>query len=262
MLFKRKRKARRFIRSLLFVALVLGYLALEHGPEFSLSSNPLPVVLSNDETPVENQTEQDALETTTVSSDFIRPEYSGDAFVYVNDNVPYLASEVASNVNTKYQFDKYGRPIGATVIVSSDTVTDTERDDISNIYPPGWDQEKYDESIVDGGYVYNRCHLIAHSLGGPDIAENLITGTRYFNIEGMWQFEETVLYYVRDTGNPVLYRVTPVYESNELIPRGVLMEAYSMDDNGSGLSFCVYCHNVQPYINIDYNTGATSLQMN
>ena len=253
------RKRKRIIRGGIIAVLLLAYLFIEQKPSFNLSNGNIPNITTDVEAEPIHVTEQ---QEPAAGLDFVRPEYSGDAYTYVNNNVPYLLSEDITDPQTTYQVDALGRPIGTTVIVSKDDVTASDRGDISHIYPPGWNQAEYEESVVDGGYIYNRCHLIAHSLGGPDIVENLITGTRFLNIDGMWQLEETVLYYVRDTGESVMYRVTPVYESDELIPRGVLMEAYSINDNGSGLSFCVYCHNVQPYINIDYHTGETSLQMN
>ncbi|MBR5271274.1 MAG: DNA/RNA non-specific endonuclease, partial [Clostridia bacterium] len=129
-----------------------------------------------------------------------------------------------------------------------------KRKSISSVIPTGWENEKYD--FVDGGYVYNRCHLIGFQLTGENANKrNLITGTRYLNVEGMLPFENMVDDYVDDTNNNVLYRATPVFTGNNLVADGVLLETYSVDDNGDGITFCVYCYNVQPNVFIDYLTG-------
>lgn len=132
-----------------------------------------------------------------------------------------------------------------------------ERGDIGSIRPSGWYQAKY-EGIVDSTppFLYNRCHLIAYCLTGQNANEkNLITGTRYLNVNGMLPFEEQVARYLDQNDHHVLYRVTPIFEGDNLLASGVLMEAYSVEDEGSGISFCVYCYNVQPGISIDYRTG-------
>ena len=151
--------------------------------------------------------------------------------------------------------DELGRCQSAFANICTDTLPTEPRGDISSVYPTGWEQEKYEG--VDQGWLYNRCHLIAYSLAGENANEcNLITGTRYLNTEGMWPVEETVLNYVRENpDNHVLYRITPVFEGDNLLASGVLMEAYSVEDNGSGVQFCVYCYNVQPDVTIDYATG-------
>jgi len=251
------------------VVIGMGYQFLSSSAD-AFKSEPADEALIETEEETENA--EVAVETVTEATsetnfnDLTSLTYDGTEIVYVNGNVPqFLDSEIktaktdAESV-TNYAVDSLNRPSGATFVVSSNTLTTEERGDISDIYPPGWNQEKYDASLVDGGYIYNRCHLIAHCLGGIDDASNLITGTRYLNIEGMWQMEETVKYAAEDHPEvKILYRVTPVYEGNESVCRGVLMEAYSLDDDGETLSFCVYCHNVQPYINIDYETGETTL---
>ena len=132
-----------------------------------------------------------------------------------------------------------------------------ERGEIRDIKPSGWCQAKY-EGIVDSTppYLYNRCHLIAYCLTAENANEqNLITGTHYMNVEGMLPFEEEVARYLDRNDNHVLYRVTPIFQGNNLVASGVLMEAYSIEDNGSGICFCVYCYNVQPGVTIDYRTG-------
>ena len=137
-----------------------------------------------------------------------------------------------------------------------------ERGTIGNIKPSGWNQAKY-EGVIDSKppYLYNRCHLIAYCLTAENANEkNLITGTRYMNVEGMLPFEEQVAKYLDQNDNHVLYRVTPVFDGDNLVASGVLLEAYSVEDNGEGVCFCVYCYNVQPGIEIDYKTGESSLR--
>ena len=128
------------------------------------------------------------------------------------------------------------------------------KEEIGEIKPSGWQTVKYDG--IDGNYLYNRCHLLGYALSGENANEkNLITGTRYLNTDGMQPFEEKTLEYIEQTGNHVMYRVTPVYEGDELVARGVLMEAKSVEDDGKGICFCAFCYNVQPGITIDYSTG-------
>jgi len=129
-----------------------------------------------------------------------------------------------------------------------------ERGSIGSVKPSGWQTVKFD--FVDGKYLYNRCHLIGYQLSGENAnACNLITGTRYLNIEGMLPFENMVADYIRETGNHVLYRVTPVFDGGNLLASGVTMEAFSVEDNGEGICFFVYCYNVQPFVRIDYTNG-------
>jgi DNA-entry nuclease len=139
-----------------------------------------------------------------------------------------------------------------------------ERGEIGSIKPSGWNQAKY-EGVIDSSpaYLYNRCHLIAYCLTAENANEkNLITGTRYMNVNGMLPFEEQVAKYLDIYDNHVLYRVTPIYEGRNLVASGVLMEAYSVEDEGEGISFCVYCYNVQPGVEIDYRTGKSWLESN
>ena len=197
------------------------------------------------------------------------PEYNGEAYIYVNNNIPYFTEDEISTEEFAYfsDLDYLGRCGTCFMNVSSNTLSKEERGDISHIYPTGWEQEKYDN--VDGGWLYNRCHLIANALGGPCgrdgeeeglLEKDLITGTRYMNIEGMWQIEETVKYYIEENpNNHVLYRVTPIFKDNNLLASGVLMEAYSVEDNGSGIKLCIYCYNVEPGVEINYQTGESKL---
>ncbi len=133
-----------------------------------------------------------------------------------------------------------------------------ERESISSVKPTGWVNNKYD--VVPGKYLYNRCHLIGFQLTGENAnKQNLITGTRYLNVEGMLPYENKVADYVKRTGNHVAYRITPVFRGSQLLAEGVLMEAYSVEDRGKGIAFCVYCYNVQPGIYLNYATGENSL---
>lgn len=188
--------------------------------------------------------------------------YTGVAYTEQNGNVPVFSdAEKTTKAYEKYSdLDNLGR-CGITIaVLGQETMPakDEERGSISNVTPSGWVQAKYD--IVDGGYLYNRAHLIGWQLSAEnDNKKNLITGTRYFNVEGMLPFENMVADYIRETDNHVAYRVTPVYEGNNLVCHGVVMEAWSIEDNGDGICFNVLVHNVQPGIQIDYATGRSWL---
>lgn len=187
------------------------------------------------------------------------PEYSGVAYVEVNGNKPFFTESDISTDSFEYysELDGLGRCGVAFANISREMMPTEERGEIGGIKPSGWNQAKY-EGIVDSkpSYLYNRCHLIAYCLTAENANEkNLITGTRYMNVEGMLPFEERVARYLDDYDNHVLYRVTPVFEGKNLVAGGVLIEAYSVEDNGAGICFCVYCYNVQPGIEIDYRTG-------
>ena len=187
------------------------------------------------------------------------PEYSGKAYVEINDNKPFFeASEITTKVFESYSdLDMLGRCGVAYANIGKELLPTQERGEIGAVKPSGWCQEKYPGIVKsDPPYLYNRCHLIAFCLAGEnDNEKNLITGTRYMNVEGMLPFEEKVVRYVEKTSNHVLYRVTPVFEGANLVASGVMMEAYSVEDGGKGICFCVYCYNVQPGIVIDYRTG-------
>lgn len=188
--------------------------------------------------------------------------YSGDASIQINGGIPYFSEEEIQYAENHSGFEFYGnldalgRCTAAVASVGADTMPaeGEERGDISQVKPSGWHFVRYD-SIV-GGSLYNRCHLVGWQLGCENANErNLVTGTRYMNVDGMLAYEDDIADYVRNTGNHVLYRVTPVFVGDELVARGVLMEARSVEDGGFGLSFCVWCYNVQPGITIDYATG-------
>lgn len=189
------------------------------------------------------------------------PAYSGKAYVSVDGNVPnFSAAELTTKGYEKYSnLDSLGRTGVAVASVGKDTMpADGEkRGDISSIKPTGWVQAKYD--CVSGGWLYNRCHLIGWQLSAENAnKKNLLTGTKYLNISGMLPFENMVADYIDETGNHVAYRITPIYSGNNLLASGVQMEAYSVEDNGEGISFNVYCYNVQPEVTIDYATGKSS----
>lgn len=185
------------------------------------------------------------------------PEYAGAPYVDVNGNVPYfLDTDYTTESFESYaELDKLGRCGTAYACIGKDIMPTGERGDISSITPSGWQSVNY-EGVVDGGYLYNRCHLIGYQLSGENAnKQNLITGTRYLNIEGMLPFENMVADYVHETKNHVLYRVTPVFSGDNLLASGVLMEGRSVEDEGAGILFCVYAYNVQPSISINYATG-------
>lgn len=156
---------------------------------------------------------------------------------------------------TYSSLDALGRCGVAFANVCTDTMPTEPRGEIGSVKPTGWHTVRYDD-LIDGMYLYNRCHLIGYQLTGENANErNLITGTRFLNMEGMLPFENMVADYVQETGNHVLYRVTPDFQGNELVARGVQMEGYSIEDNGAGICFNVYAYNIQPGIEIDYLTG-------
>lgn len=184
------------------------------------------------------------------------PDYSGSPYETINGNEPYFSEDEYTTSSFEYyaDLDELGRCGTAYACVGKDIMPTQERGSIVQIKPTGWHTIKYD--CIDGKYLYNRCHLIGYQLTGENANEkNLITGTRYLNVNGMLPFENMVADYVKETNNNTLYRVTPVFNNDELVARGVLMEAKSVEDNGDGITFCVYCYNVQPNVSIDYATG-------
>ncbi len=184
------------------------------------------------------------------------PAYSGKPYVEVNGNKPYFTeSEMITSSFEKFSpLDNLGRCGVAYANVGKDLMPTEERGSIGMVKPTGWQTVKYDN--VDGKYLYNRCHLLGFQLTGENANEqNLITGTRYMNMQGMLPFENMVADYVKETGNHTLYRVTPIFEGDNLLASGVLMEGYSVEDDGKDISFCVFCYNVQPDIEINYANG-------
>lgn len=186
------------------------------------------------------------------------PDYSGSPYVVINGNIPSFNKYelTTKGYETYASLDSLGRCGGAVASCGKEIMpkADEERGSISSIKPSGWVQAQY--SWVSGKYLYNRCHLIGWQLSAENANKrNLITGTRYMNTEGMLPFENMVADYIRETDNHVAYRVTPIYDGNSLVASGVQMEAYSVEDDGEGICFNIYCYNVQPGVEIDYSTG-------
>lgn len=185
------------------------------------------------------------------------PDYDGKAYVELNDNVPEFSKSEKTYSESFEEYgklDSLGRCTYAVSCIGKDLMPTEKRGSIGSVKPSGWHISKYD--FVDGKYLYNRCHLIGYQLTAENANErNLITGTRYMNVEGMLPFENDVADYIEITNNHVYYKVTPIFQGNNLVANGVQMQAYSVEDNGQGISFNVYCYNVQPGVAIDYATG-------
>ena len=188
------------------------------------------------------------------------PAYSGEAFAVLNGNTPlFTDEEIAADSYEFYEeLDAYNRCTYTMACIGRELMPTEDRGNIGQVKPTGWVTAKYD--FVDGKYLYNRCHLIGFQLTGENANErNLITGTRYMNVEGMLPFENMVADYIKETGNHVLYRVIPVFDGDDLVASGVTMEAWSVEDEGKGICFNVYVYNVQPGVEIDYATGESWL---
>lgn len=202
----------------------------------------------------------DASPATTVSSREDIPQYSNKSYVIINDNEPYFKEEdINTNTFEKYgELDNLGRCTLAYANIDKSMMPTEKRGSIGSVKPTGWHTIKYD--IVDGKYLYNRCHLIGYQLTGENANEkNLITCTRSMNTIGMLEFENKVAKYIKDTNNHVLYRVTPVFEGDNLLATGVEMEALSIEDNGEGIKFNVFVYNIEDGVIIDYKTGDSKL---
>ena len=199
-------------------------------------------------------------ETPAVFDPYSVPDYDGSSpYSVINNNIPYFsADEKTTDVFEIYsELDELGRCGVAYANICIDIMPTEERGEIGSIKPSGWQTVRYDD-LIEKKYLYNRCHLIGYQLAGENANEkNLITGTRYMNVSGMLPFENQVASYVEASGNHVLYRVTPVFDGDNLVASGVLMEAWSVEDNGEGVCFNVFCYNVQPGIEIDYTDGSS-----
>ena len=214
------------------------------------SSNKNNIVLNN---PTENSNESN-IDINNI------PAYSGNDYIVLNNNIPnFFDSDLTTTSFEEYSpLDSLGRCGVAYANIGTDLMPTEERESISSVKPSGWQSIKYD--IVEGKYLYNRSHLIGFQLTAENANKsNLITGTRYFNANLMLPYENMVADYIKETNNHVLYRVTPVFEGNNLVATGVQMEAKSVEDNGEGIEFNVFVYNVQPGITIDYVTGASAL---
>jgi len=187
--------------------------------------------------------------------------YNGEPYVELNDNVPNFTTREKNNTKAfenYHRLDTLGRCGTAYANICKELMPTEKRGAIGMVKPSGWNTVKYD--VVDGKYLYNRCHLIGFQLAGENAnKKNLITGTRYLNVDGMLPFEDEVADYVKDTDHHVLYRVTPVFKGDNLVAEGVEMEAYSVEDKGKGICFHVFVYNVQPGVTIDYATGESRL---
>lgn len=231
-----------------------------------LESTPTPTSVSNTQSSQSSGSSSEAKEVTTDFSVITEisladiPKYTTEAFAVVNDNVPFFT--VDSTFTTSFEvyldLDELGRCQIVYANVGTDIMPTEERGSISSVKPSGWINAKYD--CVDGSYLYNRCHLIGFQLTGENANKrNLITGTRYMNVDGMLPFENMIADYVKETKNHVMLRVYPMFEGDNLVADGVLMEAWSVEDDGEGICFNVFVYNIQPGVEINYATGESKL---
>lgn len=240
----------------MLVALVLSACGGKYETVTTISTEPTENITTTELTTLVNTTNE--IETIVSENDI--PEYSGTPYVVLNNNKPeFTESETTTKAFEKYsELDNLSRCGVAFACLGIETMPTEERGEIGMIKPSGWHLKKYD--CVDGKYLYNRCHLIGFQLSGENANDkNLITGTRYLNVDGMLPFENMVADYIEETNNHVMYRVTPIFEGDNLLCKGVKMEAYSVEDDGKGISFNVFCYNAQPYIKINYKTGESYL---
>ena len=196
---------------------------------------------------------------TTLNKELEIPAYSGKPYAEINGNKPFFNEYSTTAFENYSDLDKLGRCGVAYANVCKEIMPTEQRGQIGSVKPSGWHTVKYN-GVINGNYLYNRCHLIAYQLAGENAnPKNLITGTRYLNIDGMVPFENKVADHIKKNGGHVLYRVTPIFTGDNLVADGVLMEGYSVEDKGAGVQFCTFCYNVQPGITIDYATGDSKL---
>ena len=189
---------------------------------------------------------------TALNKELEIPAYSGKPYAEINGNKPFFNEYPTDAFENYSDLDKLGRCGVAYANVCKDIMPTEQRGQIGSVKPSGWHTIKYN-GVINGNYLYNRCHLIAYQLAGENAnPKNLITGTRYLNIDGMVPFENKVADHIKKNGGHVLYRVTPIFTGDNLVADGVLMEGYSVEDKGAGVQFCAFCYNVQPGITIDY----------
>ena len=251
-----KYRIKKAIRKLISLALLTAFCSLVN--RYGLTDTPLTGSAVG--TVTTEQMEQTSLLDSSAMETVQIPDYSGTPYVAVNGNIPFFSADDLTTESFEYYsaLDALGR-CGITVAcIGRDIMPTAERESIVEITPSGWDQAYYD--FVDQDYLYNRCHLLGFQLTGENANEcNLITGTRYLNVEGMLPFENMIAEYIYETDHHVLLRVTPLMDGTNLVADGVLMEAMSVEDNGAGICFNVYCYNVQPGVIIDYATGESRL---
>lgn len=253
-----KNKKATLISVLLAFTLLFSACGNTETPQVSSSASPTATETPALQTDTPSS-EPSALSETAALSLTDIPVFSGSPYVAINNNVPsFTTSDLNTTAFEHYSnLDTLGRCGVAYANVCRETMPTEERGEIGSVKPSGWQIAKYD--FVDGKYLYNRCHLIGFQLTGENAnPQNLITGTRYLNVTGMLPFENMIADYVKETGNHVLYRVTPIFSGNNLVANGVQMEAESVEDSGKGILFNVYCYNNQPGVTIDYTTGNNS----
>ena len=250
------------IASLLFACLLSFSLltGCSEPAEETPSANNEPAAQEQVETtPQEEQPQK--VDASTYTLDDV-PAYSGEPYVEINGNKPNFTDEdkARSSFEEYSPLDYLGRCGAAFALVGVETMPTEERGSIGEVKPSGWHTVRYN-GVVDGNYLYNRCHLLGYQLTGENANEqNLITGTRYMNTEGMLPFENRIADYIDATNNHVLLRVTPIFDGENLVASGVQMEACSIEDKGNGINFNVFCYNVQPGVVIDYATGESTLE--
>lgn len=251
------KKERKILRFLAVIVLCLCLVSCDIMlPEISESMEQQPT----GQQPAEAEIDPPA-NTADVADTTDIPEYSGEPYIVLNGNQPNFKEKDLTDVSFEFysELDSLGRCGTAYANIGQDLMPTEKRGSIGKVKPTGWHTIKYD--IVNGKYLYNRCHLIGYQLTAENANEkNLITGTRYMNTEGMLPFENMVADYVKETDNHVLYRVTPVFSGDDLLAKGVRIEGFSVEDRGDGICFHVFVYNVQPGIHIDYSTGESSLE--
>lgn len=252
-----------FLCVLLSGCVLLPFLSAPGQPTESVSVATEAVIAGQtepDDSAGGHPAEKTAAQTSAPPEDGRFPSFSGEPYAAVADNMPaFTEADYVTDSYERYSaLDTLERCGVAMACIGKDLMPEGSRDSISQVRPTGWHSVQYE--IVEGGYLYNRCHLIGYQLTGESANEkNLITGTRYLNTEGMLPFENMVADYVKETGNHVLYRATPIFVGNNLVASGVQLEGYSVEDGGDGICFNVYAYNVQPGIEIDYATGESRL---
>ena len=242
------------ILTVLSVVLTLCFVGCSNVP-----ANPI-IPSSNNSQEVENVENEYATYKIRINDEVEIDSFSGNAYITINDNIPYFTKDdyTTEAFEIYSDLDDLGRCGVTYANICKEIMPTEERGEIGHIKPSGWHTVKYD--CVEGKYLYNRCHLIGFQLAGEnDNEKNLITGTRYLNIQGMLEYENLVADYVKETNNHVLYRVTPIYTGNNLVADGVLMEGYSVEDKGKGIQFCIFSYNAQPGVGINYATGESWL---
>lgn len=240
---------------LLWVLLLAGCAATEPAEELSRDKTEITSPAKEDTSqPGAAETGEEVVTLSNI------PAYSGQVYTILNDNKPVFNSMTTESYEFYSELDELGRCGVTEACIGRDIMPTEPRGEIGHIKPTGWQTAKYDKSVIKDMYLYNRCHLIGFQLTGEnDNVRNLITGTRYMNMDGMAPFENDTAAYIKETGNHVMYRVTPVFSGDNLVADGVQMEAMSVEDNGAGICFNVFIYNVQPGITIDYATGNNAL---